>query len=107
MSMSIETPVPEQDGKSEYKRQERIWFSAGTLIGVIVAGMAVAVFVLTGNRDSGGTALPASSGSSTQADPAQAVTAARDESLHAAQEAVVVLNSLDYHNAEGDLTHWE
>lgn len=105
--MSTATPDPaEPDGRSPYDRQERVWLSVGAVIGVIVAGLAVAVVVLTGNRGGAG-GSPGSGSSANAASPAEAVTRARDESLAAARDAVVVLNSLDYHSAAGDLTHWE
>jgi len=89
------------------RRQERIWLSAGALVGVIVAGLAIAVIVLTGSRGGSNSGGPSTQGRSTAANPGQAVAVARDESLRAAEEYVIVLNSLDYRNAAENLNRWE
>lgn len=103
--MSTETPEPDE----KTKRQERVWLSAGALVGVVVAGLAVAIVVLTGKGGGSNPAAPPLS-STTAAPPVgtgQALASARDESLKAAEDAVVVLNTLDYHSAASDLTHQE
>jgi Mce-associated membrane protein len=115
--MSTELPAPapadepaEPDERQQDERQERFWLSAGALIGVVVAAIAVGVVVLGGSR--GGGASPAASAASaptetSSPDPGAAVAAARDESLKAAEADVILLNSLDYHNTADGLNKWE
>jgi Mce-associated membrane protein len=99
---------PEQE-----PRQERVWLAAGALIGVVVAGVVVAVgLVLSGDdgAPTGGAPVPPTSQSVSvpAADPAAGMGVARDESLRAAEEAVAVLNTLDYHTAAQEgLNRWE
>jgi Mce-associated membrane protein len=90
--------------------RERLWLVAGALVGVIVAGVLIGVFVLTGDNDPG---VPASRvpRPSTPAGPATAdagrISAARDESLRAAEAAAVVLNTLDHRDVRLGLERWE
>jgi Mce-associated membrane protein len=95
--------------RNEEPRREQLWLSVGAIIGVVLAGVFVAVLLVTSNQ-SGPAQIPASSPSSTSA-PATGeggqVATARDASLKAAEDAAVVLNTLDYHNAEQGLTQWE
>jgi Mce-associated membrane protein len=94
-------------------RQERVWLAAGALIGVIVAGILVTVGLLLSSDD--GSPPPAAPVSPTSqpatvsaADPASSIGNARDESLKAAEQAVVVLNTLDYRiAAQEGLDRWE
>jgi Mce-associated membrane protein len=89
--------------------REQVWLSVGAIVGVMLAGVLVTVLLVTGNQSSPAQ-LPASSPSSTAVTTTSEggqVATARDASLKAAEEAAVVLNTLDYHNADRGLTQWE
>lgn len=102
MSTELPEPVPDQNS-----RQERVWLSAGAVIGVIVAGLVIAVVVLTGNPDGDASSGAPPTAGSSSVNPGAAVAAARDASLRAAEEDVIVLNTLDYRNTAENLNRWE
>ncbi len=89
--------------------REQVWLSVGAIVGVVLAGVLVVVLLVTDNQSTPAQ-IPANSPSPTTAtttgEGGQLATA-RDASLKAAEEAAVVLNTLDYHNAEQGLTQWE
>jgi hypothetical protein len=112
--MSTELPPPgpadepdEPDERTQHARQERVWLSAGALVGVVVAAIVIGVLVLAGNGGGGTSPSAPTPAGTASVDPGAAVATARDESLKAAEAAVIVLNSLDYHNTADSLNKRE
>lgn len=97
--------TPEEPSES----RERVWVAAGALVGVVVAGVVLAVTVLLSSKSSPAPTeyTPGSSSTSTSGGPATKTAAIRDESLKAAESAVVVVNTLDYKALDQGLDQWE
>jgi Mce-associated membrane protein len=89
-------------------RREQVWLIAGALAGVIVAGVIVALLIVSGSRGGSPPARPTTAGSSTGgAQSGVPFGTSRDDSLRAAEEAAVTLNTLDYKNVQPGLDRWE
>ncbi|HEV2782313.1 MAG TPA: hypothetical protein VGX25_23220 [Actinophytocola sp.] len=86
------------------ERRERTWLLAGALIGALAAGLLLAVFLVIGNA---GAPSPGSRPATSSGSSIPPVVGVRDESLAAAEQAAVVLNTLDFRTVEQGLDAWE
>jgi Mce-associated membrane protein len=90
-------------------RREQVWLIGGALAGVIVAGVIVALLIVSGSRGGNPPARSTTAGSSTGGGAQSGVPFGtnRDDSLRAAEEAAVTLNTLDYKTVQPGLDRWE
>jgi Mce-associated membrane protein len=89
-------------------RREQIWLISGALAGVIVAGVIVALLIVSGSRGGSPPARPTTAGSSSSGGQSGVPFGTnRDDSLRAAEEAAVTLNTLDYKTVQPGLDRWE
>ncbi len=90
-------------------RQERVWLAAGSLIGVIVAGVVIVALVVSQGGDGGDTRGPVTAPTTTSAtsDVPEQLARARDDALKAAEEGVLALHTLDPKTAQDSITRWE
>jgi len=89
-------------------RREQVWLIGGALAGVLVAGVIVALLIVSGSRGGKPPARPTPAGSSSSgAQSGVPVGTNRDDSLRAAEEAAVTLNTLDYKSIQPGLDRWE
>lgn len=89
-------------------RRERTWLVIGALAGVLVAGVIVALLIVAGNKGATPPTRPLPSTTRSASGPAGAqLGTARDDSLRAAEEAAVTLNTLDYKAVQQGLDRWE
>jgi Mce-associated membrane protein len=92
--------------RAEEERRRSLWLASGTLAGVVVAVLVIAVLLISGNKGDAPPAAPPSTASDA-ATSGPTLAADRDESMRFAEEAVVILNTLDYRTAQQGLDRWE
>jgi hypothetical protein len=89
-------------------RRERAWLAIGALVGVILAGVIIALLIVMGNKGATPPTRPLPSTTRSASGAAGApIGAGRDDSLRTAEEAAVTLNTLDYKAVQQGLDRWE